>query len=386
MAKSLGPLDVLSTLISFDSVSARPNLPIVSWIADYLDAAGARVEILPGAPDGKANLLATVGPDRPGGVVLSGHTDVVPVDGQTWSSDPFSLALRDGRLYGRGTADMKGFVSLAVALASFYGSLPLRRPIHIALSHDEEVGCLGAPALVETIVDRGLAPAVTIVGEPTRLKPVNGHKAATLFRLEVRGKPAHSSEPTKGTNAILFALEFLAFLRAIFDEREAVGPMNPHFTPAHSTFNIGRIDGGEAVNIVAGACRVDWEFRTVPGDDTAGIVERVERFIRDDLEPRLLRSCPEGSIRLSQTAWVPMLAPEPDGPAEALVRQLTGTNAGHTVAYGSDAGFFQAAGMSTVVCGPGDIAQAHKPDEFITLQQFDAGEAFLRAVGDWCTR
>lgn len=375
----------MRTLVGFDTVSSRTNRALIDWIAACLSSSGARVEVLSASHDDEANLFATIGPNMPDGIVLSGHTDVVPVEGQAWDSDPFELVERDGMLFGRGTADMKSFVALAVALAPYYASLPLKRPIHFAFSYDEEVGCLGAPDLdlVQWLSTCKPAPEIAIIGEPTCLKLVNGHKGCDLFALEIKGKEAHSSAPALGTNAILYATDFVKFLRSLFAglERDCAG--DDSFDPPHSTFNIGRIEGGEAVNIIASSCRVIWEFRTVPGNDTDQILGQIETFVRGDLEPRLRQAYPDGAVSLERFASVPMLTPEPHGAAEKLVRHLTGQNSGHTVAFGSEAGLFQSAGLSAVLCGPGDIAQAHQPNEFITLEQFEAGEAFLRRVGDW---
>ena len=385
MAKTLSPRDVLRTLVGFDTVSSKTNRALINWISDYLLSSGAHVEVLSASHDDKANLFATIGPNTPGGIVLSGHTDVVPVEGQAWDSDPFELVERNGKLFGRGTADMKSFVALAVALAPYYASLPLRRPIHFAFSYDEEVGCLGAPDLVQRLSSCKPVPEIAIIGEPTRLNLVNGHKGCDLFTLEIKGKEAHSSAPALGTNAILYAMDFVDFLRSLFTGLEREGAGDDSFDPPYSTFNIGRIEGGEAVNIIASSCRVIWEFRTVPGNDTDEILRQIEAFVRDDLEPRLRQAYPDGAVSLERFASVPMLTPEPNGAAETLVRHLTGQNSGHTVAFGSEAGLFQSAGLSAVLCGPGDIAQAHQPNEFITLEQFEAGEAFLRRVGDWAT-
>ncbi len=383
---ALSPLSILRTLVGFDTVSSKSNRALIDWIADYLSSSGADVEVLSAPQGGKANLFATIGPNVPGGIVLSGHTDVVPVEGQEWTSDPFELVERDGKLFGRGTADMKGFVALAVALAPYYASLPLKRPINFAFSYDEEVGCLGAPDLVRRLSAHEPLPEIAIIGEPTGLKPVNGHKSCDLFSLEIKGREAHSSAPALGTSAILYAVDFIVFLRSLFADLEREGAGDETFDPPYSTFNIGRIEGGEAVNIIAASCRVVWEFRTVPGNDTEEILARIGTFVRENLEPRLRRQCQDGSISLERFASVPMLAPEPNGPAEALARQLTGHNSGQTVAFGSEAGMFQSAGLSAVVCGPGHIAQAHQPNEFISLEQFRAGEAFLRGVGDWAAR
>ena len=382
-APVLTPVEMLARLIAFDTVSARPNRALIDWVAEYLRAHGVAPLVLPDADGGKANLYATIGPDRAGGVVLSGHTDVVPVADQAWDSDPFALTERGGRLYGRGAADMKGFVALALALVPAFAARPLATPIHLALSYDEEVGCKGAPYLVRHIVDHQPLPRLVVVGEPTSMRPVNAHKAIHAFRTEVTGKDAHSSAPALGASAIVHAARIVGFIQSLADEARERPVAGGGFDPPHATFNVGTIEGGTALNIIPRRCVFSWDYRPLPDDDTAAVIARYDRFIADDVLPPLRAEFADGSVDTEVLAEVRPLRPDPDGPAETLARRLTGANAAGTVAFVTEAGIFQAAGISAVVCGPGDFAQAHQPNEFITREQMAAGEAILRRLADW---
>lgn len=383
---TLSPLEILEKLVAFDTVSADPNRALIDWVASYLRGHGVEPLVLP-SPDGtKANLFATIGPDGPGGIVLSGHTDVVPVADQHWTSDPFTLSARDGRLYGRGTADMKGFLAIALSLVPDFAARKLARPIHLAMSYDEETGCIGIRHLLHHIVENLPRPGLVIVGEPTSMKPANSHKSLRAFRTTVTGKDAHSSAPHLGVSAISAAAEIVAFIDRLADEaRLRLAPASG-FDPPYSTFNVGTIEGGTALNIIPRQCRMIWDYRAPPGEDTDSVLARYHTFIGDELLPRLKGRFPAVAIETEEIATVPAMAPDPDGPAETLARQLTGANASGTVAFAAEAGLFQQAGISTVICGPGDIAQAHQPDEFISLEQMAAGEAFLRKVADWAAQ
>ena len=379
-----GPIDILERLIAFASVSARSNLDLIQWIRDYLGSHGVQSELVP-APDGqpKANLWASIGPDAPGGLVLSGHTDVVPVEGQPWSTDPFTLARRDGRLYGRGTADMKSFIALCLALAPEMRARPLKVPIHFAFSYDEEVGCLGAPHLIAELGKRFPKPALAIIGEPTELQIGTRHKGCYSFETEVTGRDAHSSQTNRGANAIVAAAGIVAELDRIAEELKQSPFNDANFEPPYPTINVGRIDGGTAVNIIARHCAIHWDFRATPGADPSLILPRLERFIAASVLPRLRRVAPEAAVVTHPRAHVPPLADEPGGAAETLVKFLTGANQTIGLAFATEAGQFQHAGLSAIVCGPGNILQAHQPDEFIELSQIAAGEAFLRKLIAW---
>jgi len=381
----VSPKDMLARLIAFDTVSRHSNRALIDFVADYLRGHGIEAELVPSDDGAKANLFALIGPREPGGIVLSGHTDVVPTDGQPWDTDPFELVERDGLLYGRGTADMKGFVALALALVPEFKARVLSRPIVLALSYDEEVGCLGAPRLIETMLDRVPRPELVVIGEPTTMKPINAHKGIRGMRFTVRGREAHSSIPTLGANAILHATRLIAFIERLQEEEKTAADPASRFDPPWSTFNVGRIDGGTALNIVARDCTVLCDFRAVPGTDEEAVMAKLHRHIDEVARPALLAECPDGAIELETLAAVPGLMPERHGAAETLARQLSGANEAGVVPFGTEGGLFQAAGLSTIVIGPGDIAQAHQTNEHLSLDQFAAGETFLRRLADWAT-
>jgi acetylornithine deacetylase len=376
--------EILDRLISFDTVSARSNLALIHWIGDYLAELGVAAEVVP-APDGqpKANLWASTGPDRDGGIVLSGHTDVVPVDGQPWSSDPFTL--RDGgdRWFGRGTSDMKGFIALCLALVPEMLRRELKTPLHFAFSYDEEKGCLGAPNLIAEIGSRFRKPRIAIIGEPTELRLGTRHKGCCSYTTTVTGRDGHSSQPERGLNAIAAAAEVAQELTRIYRGLKADGPFDQSFDPPHSTLNLGRIGGGTAVNIIARSCTLEWDFRAVPGATPDQVLEPLQRFIEADLLPRMRAAAPEADVVTTAGCTVPPLLEEKDGAAETLLRLLTGQNDSFGMAFATEAGQFQSAGLSAIVCGPGSIQQAHQPDEFIMKEQLAAGEALLRKVIDW---
>lgn len=377
---------LLDRLVSFDTVSAHGNRPLIEWVAAYLQGFGIAPTIL-AAPDDprKANLLASIGPAVPGGIVLSGHTDVVPVTEQVWESDPFTLTRRNGRLYGRGTADMKGFLAVVLALVPDWVRAPLSRPIHLAFSYDEEVGCLGAPALVDRLIDTVPSPAFVIVGEPTRLHPVNAHKGVHGFQTRITGKDVHSSAPHQGASAIVHAARLVGHLDALQQAAKAAADPASPFDPPYSTINIGRIDGGTALNITPRRCTFVWDYRYLPGEDAEATIRSVHDHVAQVALPALRAEYPDGQITLDRLCLVPALQPDPDGPAETFARQITGANAAGTVAFGTEGGLFQRAGLSTVVLGPGDIDQAHQPDEYIEVDQLRDGEALFRRIGETLT-
>jgi acetylornithine deacetylase len=375
--------EMIERLVGFDTTSARSNLALIDFAQHYLESRGARCRRTLDAGASKANLFASLGPAAPGGVVLSGHSDVVPVDGQPWDSDPFRVVERDGRLYGRGTADMKSFLATALALVPEFQAQPLRRPIHIALSYDEEVGCTGVGAMLRDITENLPAPEMVIVGEPTDMRIVNGHKGCYLFETRVKGQAAHSSQPHRGGNAILAAGRLIAFLAEAAAQKRRAAPADSPFDPPYTTFNLGQIEGGKAINIVAQDCSFTWEFRPLPGEDTEAIVAAFEAHAREAVLPALSEFAPGAAIETARLATVLPLAPEAEGAAESLVRRLSGVNDSGVVSFGTEGGIFQAAGLSTVVFGPGSIDQAHKPNEFITLAQVAACEAFLLKLRDW---
>jgi len=377
------PREMLARLVAFDTTSAYSNLALIEFVEDYLAAYGVASTRVPNEDGKKANLFATIGEPRPGGVVLSGHSDVVPVAGQPWSSPPFELVEREGRLYGRGTCDMKGFIAIALALLPEMLEAPLAQPLHLAISYDEEVGCAGVGSMIQRLVGELPAVKAVIIGEPSSMQIVNAHKGITSHYVRIRGREAHSSQPHRAANANLAAGLLVARLQQMAAAREARPVPGSAFEPPHTTFNVGELHGGTALNIVPLDCWFSFEYRTHPGDEPAAILAEFEAYARSTVEPWLRRYAPEARIDIVPRAKVPGLQPEPDGAAEALCRFLTGSNTTGVVSFATEGGQFQEAGYSTVICGPGSIDQAHKPDEFISLEQLEAGTAFQRRLIQW---
>ena len=377
---TMTPIEMIRALVGFDTTSVKSNLPLIDFVRDYLRDYGIESRYVVSEDGTKANLWATVGPDVPGGVVISGHTDVVPVDGQPWDSDPFGLVEKDGRLYGRGTADMKSYIAIALSLVPEMLIRPLQRPIHFALTHDEEVGCIGAPRLIKDVVENLPRPGAVIIGEPTEMQVVDAHKGINSFVTTVTGHEAHSSLTHQGVNAVMTAGRLIAFLSDLAAEKATNPEPNSRFDPPYSTIHVGTIEGGTALNIVSRLCEFKWEIRALPGDDPAETVARLNEFCRRELLPAMRRVALETGIETVSKLIVPALSPDPGSPAEQLAFALTGTNATHAVSYATEGGQFQEAGLPAVVCGPGSIEQAHKPNEFISLEQVAAGEAFTRRL------
>ncbi len=372
-------LEILRTLVAFDTTSRNSNLALIEWVEDFLAARGVSSTRV-ASPDGaKANLYALIGPPDQGGVVLSGPTDVVPVDGQAWTSDPWTLTDRDGKVFGRGVADMKGFLALALAAVDEALAAPLKRPLILAFSYDEEVGCLGAPAMIDVLAAQAPPSVAVIVGEPTSMKIVAAHKSIATFEVVVEGREAHSSQTGQGVSAIMAALPLMALIETMAQEADArADPASP-FEPKGATMTIGRIEGGTASNILARRCTFVWDLRCPPGEDP----ERyVAQFVAaaDALDARLKAKAPEAGVRVTRRSSTPALAAAPEGYAENLVRALTGDNGQGVAAYATEAGLFQRAGLSVVVCGPGSILQAHQPDEWIEIAQLEQGAAFMRRL------
>ena len=348
-----------------------------------LEAAGARCRRTYDPTGAKANLFATIGPSEKGGseeggYVLSGHTDVVPVDGQDWSSDPFKAETRDGKMFGRGTADMKGFIGTALSLLPEIARAALKRPIHFALSFDEEVGCAGVSAMLDDLKAGGIRPALAVVGEPTEMKVVGAHKGGAVIRTHCHGREGHSSAPDKGANAVMMAGAFVAYLKELGDSLKH--HRDAHFDPPYTTVQANMISGGTAVNVLARDATVTWEYRNLPDRDGAAILEAARHHAEHEILPRYRLSVPEASIDTELKAGYPGLVLDPDSPAIALAREISGANRVETVAYGTEAGLFQRAGIPSVICGPGSIEQAHKADEFVALSQLEACEGFLRKL------
>lgn len=376
-------IDILERLIAFDTTSSRSNLDLIGWIRDYLAGFGITSEIS-AAEAGKGNLFATIAPRAGGrgGVVLSGHTDTVPADPAEWRSDPFRLTERGGSLYGRGTADMKGFIALCLALVPRAVAMPPAVPLHFAFTHDEETGCLGAPALIRALPTGIARPLLAIVGEPTSMQIANRQKGAAFFHTQVVGREGHSSAPERGVNAILAAAEMVGAIAHLAGEARARPHPDSGFDPPHTTLSVGTISGGRAVNIIAGECGFEWDLRNVPEDDAAALKDEVDR-VAADLLARMRAVYPAAAIVTETRVAVPPLVPDPASPAEALARRLTGANRTTAVSFATEAGLYQQAGIPAVVCGPGSIDVAHKPDEFISRDELAAGAGFLDKLLDW---
>lgn len=372
------PRGMLEALVGIPTVSRDSNLALIEFVTGYLRDYGVDARLVVSDCGQKANLYATVGPMVPGGVVLSGHTDVVPVDGQDWQSDPFRIAERDGRLYGRGTCDMKGFIAIALALVPDMGSL--RYPLHFALSYDEEVGCLGAPSLIDAITANVPRPRAVIVGEPTEMRVVTAHKSMFIFETRVNGFEAHSSKQNLGVPAVMVAGRMVNWLAEQQAKNRARAAPECPFEPGYSTLHCGVIQGGTAQNITARECRFITDIRTLPDEDPMEFFRELERFAREDLEPEMRRVHPDTGIEFDIRSQVPGFRAREDDPAVVLAKQLTGQNSTESVAYGAEAGQFQEAGLSVVMCGPGSIDQAHQPNEYISLDQLAQGEAFMRRL------
>jgi len=380
------PREMIEKLVSFDTTSRVSNLALIHFIRDYLKGHGVESLLIHDPSGEKANLYATVGPADVPGIALSGHTDVVPVDGQTWDTDPFTVIEKDGRLYGRGTSDMKSFTAIALALVPEFQKTKLKTPIHFALSYDEEVGCLGAPLMIERLAALPVRPKIVIVGEPTSMAVVNAHKGVHGYATTVHGFEVHSSATHRGVNAVAYAADCVQFLSGIAREmREQRAEPDSGFDPPFTTVHVGTIRGGTAQNIVPLECSFTWEVRLMPGADADEVPARFAKYIAETLLPEM-RAVHEGAdIVIETKPSVPGLVPEDGSPAEELVLALARRNHTEVVAYGTEAGQFQEAGMPTVVCGPGSIQQAHKPNEYIELSQIAECEAFMnRLLSEVC--
>jgi acetylornithine deacetylase len=379
-------IDILAKLVAFDTTSRGSNLALIQFVEAELGKLGVTGRRVPNEDGTKANLYATLGPMAEGGVILSGHTDVVPVDGQAWTSDPFTLTPRNGRLYGRGTCDMKGFLALALAAAPELARAPLTRPVHLAFSYDEEVGCLGAPSMIEALARELPRPRAVIVGEPTNMEAVRGHKGISVYTVTVTGREAHSSLTHLGVSAVMAAVKLMALLADLSErlERDA-DPASP-FSPRGASLTIGLVGGGTAVNILARECRFTFDLRCPPGLDPEAVL-RDFHAAAGALDAELKARAPEAGVKVERRSATPAFAPEIDGEAEGLARLLAGDNGpGRVVSYAAEAGQFQEAGFSTVICGPGSIDQAHQPDEYVELSQMQRGAQFMGRLIEAMTR
>ncbi|QBM75698.1 acetylornithine deacetylase [Sphingomonas sp. AAP5] len=370
----------LEALIGFDTTSRDSNLRLIEYVEAYLGGLGVESRRVANADGSKANLYATVGPAVPGGVVLSGHTDVVPVDGQAWASDPFTLTRRGERLYGRGTCDMKGFLALALAAVPAFARGETARPLHLAFSYDEEVGCLGAPSMIRALVAELPAPIAVIVGEPTDMEVVSGHKGISTWRVTVTGHEAHSSLTHLGVSANMVAIGLMAQLRLLAESFERHPDPESLYHPPHATLTIGLMQGGTAVNILARECGFTFDLRTPPGQDPDTIIAPFLAACAQEDQALKARFADAGVVVARRSA-TPSFAPEAGGAAETLARRLAGDNGpARVVPYAAEAGQFQGAGFSTIICGPGSIEQAHQADEYLEVAQFERGAAFMRRL------
>ena len=382
----LSTIEILSKLIAFDTTSRHTNLPLIDWIRTYLDGFGIASRLTHDTTGTKANLHAIIGPELEGGLALSGHVDTVPVEGQAWSTDPFILHHRDGRAFARGAVDMKGFVASALAAVPDIQAMPLARPIHLFISYNEEVDCDGARVLVRDLEAGRLRPALCIVGEPSMMKPITAHKGRLSVRATVTGRPGHSSQPALGVNAIHAAGEAIAWIAAESRRLQTEGRREAGFEPEHSTIHVGLIEGGSILNIIPERASFELEWRTIPGDDATAELARLQAHLRDTTERWMHAVDPATTITFEPLDVLPPLSLDPRHELVSLVKQAGGANQDGKVSYGTEAGLYQDAGIASIVCGPGDIAQAHRPDEWIALSQLDACDSFIRRVAQRLTR
>ncbi|WP_040173828.1 acetylornithine deacetylase [Phaeobacter piscinae] len=373
---------ILSDLIAFPTVSADSNLEMIAYLANRLEDCGARVDVMFDASGQKANLFATLGPETDGGIVLSGHSDVVPVTDQDWTSDPFAMVERDGRLYGRGTCDMKGFIAATLAMAPEFAAQISRRPIHFAFTYDEEVGCIGAGHLVQALRERELKPRLALIGEPTSMRVVEGHKGCHEYSTRFQGLEGHGSDPGRGVNAVEYAARYVNRLLDLRGDLQQRTPPDSRFDPPWTTLNIGALNGGSAHNVIASKAQVDWEMRPVQPSDADHVKDTMARYCRDTLLPAMQAIYPEASIETEVVGEVAGLTPTSQNEARELMAELLGSNAAELVPFGTEAGLFQALGLDVVVCGPGAIAQAHKADEYLSLDQLSDCLRMLERLGD----
>ncbi|RKP47175.1 acetylornithine deacetylase [Pararobbsia silviterrae] len=382
-------LQWIERLVSIDTTSRVPNLGLIETVRDEFERRGIASTLIRDRREGWANLFATVPAhdgSTQGGIVLSGHTDVVPVAGQAWDSDPFVPVVRDGKLYGRGTCDMKGFIGTAVALLPEILDRPLAQPIHFALSYDEEIGCVGAPSMIADLRERGYRPAGCIVGEPTGMRTVVAHKGIQTYQCCVRGHAAHSSLTPQGLNAIEYAARLICFIRDIADEFRAQGPYDALFDVPYTTAQTSLIQGGIAINTVPAECTFSFEFRNLPSVSPEGVIARIESYARDTLLPAMRREHADAAIEFLRLSSAPGLDTAEQAAITTLVRSLTGDTERRKVAYGTEAGLFAQAGIPTIVCGPGHIEQAHRANEYVSLEQLATGERFLRQLVEGLVR
>jgi acetylornithine deacetylase len=372
--------EILGRLLAFDTVSSNPNMALMTYVKGLLEGAGLRVTLVPDAGGGKANLFASTGPEGVGGVMLSGHTDVVPVEGQVWTKPPFVLTEEDGRIYGRGAADMKGFVACAIAAMLSAARQPLKVPLHLALSYDEEIGCMGVRSLIDLLEKAPVRPRFCIVGEPTGMQVATGHKGKVALRATCTGREGHSALAPMALNALHLAADFLGAVRHLQAEVAATGLNDDDYDVPYTTLHVGKMSGGIQVNIVPNHATLDFEIRALAGEDVAGLITRLQAEAETIVAP-LRADFPEAAIRIDRLWDYPGLGTPPDAEVVRFVKGLTGANGTMKVAFGTEGGLFdQRLGVPTVICGPGSMAQGHKPDEYVTMEQIDRCQAMLAAL------
>lgn len=374
--------EILAKLVAFDTTSSNSNMALVDFVRVYLDGHGVPSRLIPNDEGDKASVFATIGPADVAGVALSGHTDVVPVTGQLWDTDPFEMTERDGRLYGRGTSDMKGYLACVLAAVPEFRRRKLKVPIHITFSYDEEIGCTGVRPMIGEFGKSLPMPRMVFVGEPTEMKVVDAHKGPVRWRVEVTGRAVHSSVAPLGINAIAHAVRLINEIDAMAAELEAMPP-DPRFEPGYSTLTVTRIEGGAAENIVPNGCWFSWEVRALPGLDTAALEQRVLGVARDECLPAMHKVAPEADITMRRMNAVPPFGVGPGEEVVGLALQLTQSNETHAVSFATEAGLFQSGGVPAVVCGPGDIAQAHTANEWVAKAELDKCMAFMGRLADW---
>jgi acetylornithine deacetylase len=374
--------DLLDRLVSFDTTSRNSNLALIGFIRDYLDGHGVTYRVSTDAAGQKANLHAVIGPHQAGGLALSGHVDTVPVDGQAWTGDPFALRRRGGKLFARGSCDMKGFVAACLSAVPDLQARTLVRPLHLFISYDEEVGCGGAKRLIQDLGESGLRPDLCVVGEPSGMKPILAHKGKLNLDVRVRGLTGHSSEPSKGVNAVQAAGEAIAWIAREARRLAAEGPFEQGFDPPHTTIHAGTMEGGTILNIIPERAGFSMEWRVIPGDSPHRQVERLRAWIAEAIEPDMKAVHPDCGFSYDITLEMPGMALPADHVLTSVVQQVTGSNSAGKVAYGTEGGFFETAGIPTIICGPGHIAQAHQPDEWVAETQLAACDQFIRDLAD----
>ncbi len=370
---------MIGRLVAFDTTSRESNLALIEFVADYLDRWRVKSELVYDESRRKANLYATIGPQDQGGVMLAGHTDVVPVDGQEWDTDPFALAERDGLLFARGSADMKSFIAIALAKVPELLARPLGMPVHFAFTCDEEIGCLGVRTLLAALAARPVKPRLAIIGEPTLMRPVLAHKGKRSMRCHVHGHEAHSALTDRGVNAVETAAVLIAHVRAMARKKRAEGPFDAGFDPPYTTIHTGTVAGGTALNIVPKECRFDFEMRHLPEDDPDAICDELKRYAAT-LLPDMQAVSADAGIAFEELNAVPALSAKENDEVVQLAVALSGANGVGRVSFATEGGLMQQAGIPTVICGPGSIEQAHRPNEFIALEQVQQCEGFIERL------